>query len=39
MDMTDGIILSRESVADKNGLKLGDNITGIINPEYNDPAG
>ena len=35
-DVTDGIILSRESV-EKNGLKIGDKITGIINPEYNDP--
>ena len=35
-DITNGIILSRESV-EKNGLKIGDKITGIINPEYNDP--
>ena len=35
-DVTDGVILSRESV-EKNGLKIGDKITGIINPEYNDP--
>ena len=35
-DITDGVILSRESV-EKNGLKIGDKITGIINPAYNDP--
>ena len=35
-DVTDGIILSRESV-EKNGLRIGDKITGIINPDYNDP--
>ena len=27
---------SRES-AEWNGLKIGDKITGIINPDYNDP--
>ena len=35
-DITDGVILSRESV-EKNGLKIGDKITGVINPAYNDP--
>ena len=35
-DVTDGVILSQESV-EKNGLKIGDKITGIINPAYNDP--
>ena len=36
-DMTDGIIVSRE-LADWNGLKIGDTLTGIYYPQDNTPA-
>ena len=36
-DMSDGIIISQQ-LADRNGLKLGDSITGIYYPENNTPA-
>ncbi len=36
-DMTDGIIISRQ-LADWNGLKIGDTLTGIYYPENNTPA-
>ena len=35
-DVPDELFSAGESV-EKNGLKIGDKITGIINPEYNDP--
>lgn len=36
-DMTNGIIISRE-LADWNGLKVGDTLTGIYYPQNNTPA-
>ncbi len=36
-DMTNGIIVSRE-LADWNGLKIGDTLTGIYYPQDNTPA-
>lgn len=36
-DMTDGILISRE-LAEWNGLKLGDTLTGIYYPENDTPA-
>jgi len=36
-DMKDGIIVSRE-LADWNGLKIGDTLTGIYYPQDNTPA-
>ena len=35
-DMTNGIIISRE-LAEENGLKIGDMITGVCYPENNTP--
>ena len=37
-DMSGSIIVSRE-VAERNGLKLGDTVTGIYYPENDTPAG
>lgn len=36
-DLADGAIISRQ-LADQNGLKIGDTITGIYYPENNTPA-
>lgn len=36
-NMSDGVIISQQ-LADRNGLKLGDSITGIYYPENNTPA-
>ena len=36
-DLTNGAIISRQ-LADQNGLKIGDTITGIYYPENNTPA-
>lgn len=36
-DMSDGMIISKE-LADWNGLKIGDTVTGIYYPENNTPA-
>ncbi len=36
-DMADGVIISRQ-LADRNGLKPGDTVTGIYYPENNTPA-
>ncbi|MBS5386980.1 MAG: FtsX-like permease family protein [Clostridiales bacterium] len=36
-DMANGVIISQQ-LADRNGLKVGDNITGIYYPENNTPA-
>lgn len=36
-DMSDGVIISQQ-LADRNGVKLGDSITGIYYPENNTPA-
>ena len=36
-DMSDGVIISKQ-LADRNGLKVGDTVTGIYYPENNTPA-
>ena len=36
-DMADGIMISKE-LAEWNGLKIGDTLTGIYYPENNTPA-
>ena len=36
-DLTNGAIISRQ-LADQNGLKIGDTVTGIYYPENNTPA-
>ena len=36
-DMENGIIISQE-IAEQNGLEIGDSLTGIINPDIDDPA-